>query len=157
MFARTFPYFLPLKRIIPAVHLAVYRATNGRLSSRLAGQPMLLLTTKGRHTGRRRVVPLLYVPDGEDMIVIGSNWGGRRNPDWYWNVRADPHARVQAGRRKTKVTAHIVTPEERPRVWSLVVAQYDRYENYKARTKGIREIPLVVLRPSSKEPVASSR
>ena len=147
MFARTFPYFTPLKRVIPAVHLAVYRATNGRVSSKLAGQHMLLLTTKGRSTGKRRVVPLLYVPDGDDMIVIGSNWGGQRNPDWYWNVLADPNARVQAGSRRRRVTARIVSREERARVWSLVTAQYPAYEDYAARTEGIREIPLVILSP----------
>ena len=147
MFARTFPYLLPLKRIIPAVHLAVYRATNGRLSSKLKGQHMLLLTTKGRHTGQRRTVPLLYVPDGDDMIVIGSNWAGPKSPGWYWNLLADPHARAQAGRRKTKVTAHVVTAEERPRIWSLVTEQYLPYKDYMARTESIREIPLVVLTP----------
>lgn len=147
MFARTFPYLTPLKRVIPAVHLAVYRATKGRVSSKLAGQHMLLLTTKGRRTGKRRVVPLLYVPDGDDMIVIGSNWGGQRNPDWYWNVLADSQARVQAGPRKRRVTAHVATAEERPRVWSLVTAQYPAYEDYAARTEGIREIPLVILTP----------
>jgi len=148
VFARTFPYFMPLKRMIPAVHQAVYRATNGRWSSRLAGQNMLLLTTKGRRTGVRRVVPLLYVPDGEAIIVIGSNWGGRRNPDWYWNVLADPHARVQAGPRKLRVEARIVGADERPRVWSLVTAQYPGYEAYAQRLGGIREIPLVVLTPA---------
>ena len=147
MFARTFPYFLPLKRIIPAVHLAVYRATNGRLSSKLAGQHMLLLTTKGRRTGKRRTVPLLYVPDGADMIVIGSNWGGQRNPDWYRNVLANPQACVQAGQRKRRMTARVVTTEERARVWSLVTAQYPAYVDYAARTLGIREIPLVILSP----------
>lgn len=138
---------MPLKRIIPAVHLAVYRATNGRISSKLAGQHMLLLTTKGRRTGKRRVVPLLYVPDGENMIVIGSNWAGERNPNWYWNVLADPHVRVQAGSRKSRVTAHVATAAERPLVWLLVTQQYPAYEDYARRTQGIREIPLVILTP----------
>lgn len=147
MFARTFPYFMPLKRIIPAVHLAVYRSTNGRLSSKLAGQYMLLLTTKGHRTGKRRTVPLLYVPDGDNMIVIASNWAGPRNPDWYSNVLAEANVRVQAGPRRRRATARIVAADERRRVWSLVTAQYPAYEGYARRTQGIREIPLVILTP----------
>lgn len=149
MFARTFPYFLPLKRLIPAVHLAVYRASNGRWSSRLAGQRMLLLTTTGRKTGERHVAPLLYVPDGAEMIVIGSNWGGRRNPDWYWNLLADPQARVQTGGRKLRVTARVSGGEERARAWALVTAQYPGYNEYACRLDGVREIPLVVLTPAA--------
>ena len=132
------------------MHIAVYRATNGRWSSKLAGQHMLLLTTTGRRSGKQRTVPLLYVPDGEEMIVIGSNWGGERNQDWYWNVLANPAATAQAGRRKRRVVAHVATEDEWPRVWSLVTAQYRGYEAYASRLEGVREIPLVILTPVRK-------
>lgn len=147
MFSRYFPYFLPLKRLIPAVHLAVYRATNGRWSSKLKGQHMLLLTTKGRRSGKERTVPLLYVPDGETMIVIGSNWGGENAPDWVSNIRAEPRVRVQTGKRTFRATARVAGGEERPRIWSLVTAQYPGYETYAKRLTGVREIPLVILTP----------
>ncbi len=147
MFQKTLPWFTPLKRVIPAVHLAVFRATNGRLSSKLAGQKMLLLTTTGHRSGKRRTVPLLYVDDGESMIVIGSNWGGPRDPLWVRNVRENPHVRAQVGARKRRVTAHLATPEERPRLWALVTAQYAGYKDYATRLDGVREIPLVVLTP----------
>ncbi len=147
MFSRHFPYFTPLKRIIPAVHVAVYRTTNGRWSSKLAGQHMLLLTTKGRRSGRKRTVPLLYVPDGENMIVIASNWGGPQNPAWVANVLADPSPRVQARSRKMKVTARAASPEERARVWQVVTTQYGGYESYAKRLEGVREIPLIILTP----------
>jgi deazaflavin-dependent oxidoreductase (nitroreductase family) len=147
VFARTFPYFLPLKRIIPAVHLAVYRATNGRISSKLAGQHMLLLTAKGRRTGKRRVVPLLYVPDGDDMIVIGSNWGGQHDPAWVANVLSDTKPRVQAYSQKLRVAAHLAQGDQRSRAWQLVTAQYPGYKAYATRLDGVREIPLVILTP----------
>ena len=147
MFQRTFPFFVPLKRVIPAVHLAIFRATNGRLSSKLSGQKMLLLTTTGRRTGRSHTVPLLYVEDGEAMIVIGSNWGGLRDPLWVSNLTENPAARVQVGARKRRVTAHVATPDERPRLWSLVTGQYPGYETYARRLGDVREIPLVVLTP----------
>ncbi|MEK7246960.1 MAG: nitroreductase family deazaflavin-dependent oxidoreductase [Chloroflexota bacterium] len=147
MFARTFPYFTPLKRIIPAAHLAVYRATNGRMSSKLAGQHMLLLTTKGRRTGKRRVVPLLYVPDGDDLIVIGSNWGGPAHPLWVRNLLANPEARVQVGPKKRRVTAQVASGPERERLWQLVTSTYAGYNDYAGRVGDAREIPLVVLTP----------
>jgi F420H(2)-dependent quinone reductase len=97
VFRRTLPYFTPLMRVIPAVHLAVYRLTNGRLSTKLAGQNMLILTTTGRRTGKPRTIPLLYIDDGEAMVVIGSNWGGNTHPQWVRNLSANPEARVQIG------------------------------------------------------------
>jgi deazaflavin-dependent oxidoreductase (nitroreductase family) len=147
VFSRYFPYFVPLKWLIPTVHLAIYRATNGRWSSKLKGQHMLLLTTRGRRSGRKHTVPLLYVPDGENMIVIGSNWGGEHAPAWVANVLADAKPRVQAGRRKTRVAAHLAQGDERARAWGLVTAQYPGYIEYAKRLEGVREIPLVVLRP----------
>lgn len=149
MFERTFPFFVPLKRIIPVVHLAVFRATNGRLGSKLAGQDMLLLTTTGRRSGKRRTVPLLYVPDGETYVVIGSNWAGPRHPLWVGNLLANPEARVQVGPKKRRVTAHIASGPERERLWRLVTSTYPGYEDYARRIGGVREIALVVLTPQT--------
>ncbi len=147
MFQRTFPFFAPLKRAIPAVHLAVYRLTNGRLSARLAGQKMLLLTTTGRRTGKPRTVPLLYVDDGEAMVVIGSNWGGPAHPMWVRNLLVKPEARVQIGPRKRRVTAGVASGPDRERLWQLVTSTYAGYKDYARRIGDAREIPLVVLTP----------
>jgi deazaflavin-dependent oxidoreductase (nitroreductase family) len=147
VFQRTFPFFTPLKRVIPAIHLAVYRLTNGRLSAKLAGQKMLLLTTTGRRTGKPRTVPLLYVDDGEAIVVIGSNWGGPAHPLWVRNLLANPEARVQIGARKGRVTASVASGPQRERLWSLVTAAYSGYQDYAQRIGGAREIPLVVLTP----------
>jgi deazaflavin-dependent oxidoreductase (nitroreductase family) len=147
MFQRTLPFFVPLKRVIPAVHLAVFRATNGRLSSKLAGQKMLLLTTTGRRTGKPRTVPLLYVDDGATIVVIGSNWGGPAHPMWVRNLLANPEARVQIGPRKRRVTASVASGAERERLWSLVTAAYPGYNAYATRLADKREIALVVLTP----------
>jgi len=145
--SRHFPYFTPLKWLIPAVHLAVYRATDGRWSSKLKGQHMLLLTTTGRRSGQKRTVPLLHVPAGKNMIVIGSNWGGSRSPDWVANIRANPEVSIQAGKRRVRATARVAEGEERARAWSLVTAQYAGYEAYAHRLRDVREIPLVILTP----------
>jgi deazaflavin-dependent oxidoreductase (nitroreductase family) len=145
VFQRAFPFFVPLKRVIPAIHLAVYRLTNGRLSSKLAGQKMLLLTTTGRLTGKRRTVPLLYVDDGEAIVVIGSNWGGPAHPLWVRNLLAKPEARVQIGPRKRRVMASVASGPERERLWQLVTSTYAGYQDYARRIGDAREIPLVVL------------
>lgn len=147
MFQRTLPWLTPLKRIIPAAHLAVYRLTDGRLSSKLAGQKMLLLTTTGRRTGKRRTVPLLYVDDGETIVLIGSNWGGPAHPMWVRNLLANPEARVQIGPRKRRVTASVAAGLERERLWKLVTSTYAGYKDYARRIGPAREIPLVVLTP----------
>ena len=147
MLQRTFPFFVPLKRIIPAIHLAVFRASNGRYGSRLAGQDMLLLTTTGRRSGKKRTVPLLYVPDGDTYVVIGSNWAGPKHPLWVGNLLANPEARVQVGPKRRKVTAKIASGAERERLWELVTRQYSEYNEYARRIGDRREIALVVLAP----------
>jgi deazaflavin-dependent oxidoreductase (nitroreductase family) len=147
VFQRTLPWFTPLKRVIPAVHLAVFRATNGRLSSKLAGQKMLLLTTTGRRTGKPRTVPLLYVDDGETIVLIGSNWGGPAHPLWVRNLLAKAEAKVQVRGRRRRVTAHVASGAERERLWSLVTAAYPGYNAYATRLADKREIALVVLTP----------
>jgi len=147
VFQGAFPFFVPLKPAIPALHLAVYRLTNGRLSARLAGQKMLLLTTTGRRTGKPRTVPLLYIDHGETMIVIGSNWGGPAHPMWVRNLLAKPAARVQIGPRKRRVTASVASGPERERLWQVVTGTYAGYKDYARRIADAGEIPLAVLTP----------
>jgi deazaflavin-dependent oxidoreductase (nitroreductase family) len=147
LFQRQFPYFVPLKRIIPAVHLAVFRLSGGRYGTLLAGHKMLLLTTKGRRSGKRWAVPLLYMEHDGRFLVIGSNWGGPRSPLWVANIAAEPHVRLRVGRRKLRATAHVASGEERDQLWSFVKENYDRYATYERRLGASREIPLVVLTP----------
>jgi deazaflavin-dependent oxidoreductase (nitroreductase family) len=84
--------------------------------------------------------------DGDQFIVIGSNWGGTKNPLWVANVVSNPSVRVQVGRRRMKATARVAPGEERARLWTRVTS-YDRYESYAKRLGETREIPLVVLTP----------
>jgi F420H(2)-dependent quinone reductase len=149
VFSRKLPWFLPLKRVIPFVHGAVFKASGGRLGTKLAGHKMLLLTTTGRRSGKRWTVPLLYMDDGDRYLVIGSNWGGEKDPLWVANVAANPAVRLRVGRRKVKATAHVAAGRERERLWTFVKQNYDRYENYERNLDGRREIPLVVLTPAS--------
>jgi F420H(2)-dependent quinone reductase len=126
-------------------HAAIYRASGGKLAGRMFNSPVLLLITTGRKTGRERTTPLLYLEDGENLVVVASVGGAPRNPDWYWNLKANPEARVQMQDRTLRVRAQEAEGEEKRRLWRRVVEMYPPYEDYQRRTE--REIPVFVLRP----------
>jgi deazaflavin-dependent oxidoreductase (nitroreductase family) len=126
----------------------LYRASGGRLGGRIrSGAPVLLLTTTGRKSGKRRTTPLLYLEDAGNYVVIASVGGAPRHPAWYLNLLANPMATIEVGRRKLAVTARTATPEERARLWRLAVQMYPGYDDYQARTS--REIPVVILAPGT--------
>ena len=109
--------------------------------------PVLLLTTTGRKTGEERTTPLLYLADGEDLVVVASNGGAPKHPAWLLNLRANPEATVEVGGRKLRVRAREAGPEEKERLWPKLVEMYGSYEDYRRRTD--REIPVVLLEPIS--------
>jgi F420H(2)-dependent quinone reductase len=132
------------QRAATKLHSFVYRATNGRLGGRLAGGPVLLLTTTGRRSGEERTVPLLYLRDGERFVVVGSNGGTASHPAWWLNLKANPEATVEIGRRKLRVRAEQAIQRDKERLWPRLVEMYGGYESYRERTN--REIPVVLLR-----------
>lgn len=130
-------------RRLSALHRVLYRATGGRVGRRLVRNDMLLLTTTGRRTGRRHTVPLLYLVDGDDPIVIAS-WGGRpTHPEWYQNLVADPCVEVQVRSERFRATARPLPEPERTTWFTRAVAAYPGYADYQARTD--RVIPVVRL------------
>jgi len=140
-------------RIWPALqrgaglHVRLYRATGGRIGWKVPGVRgrMLLLEHVGARTGRRRTTPLLYVEDGESLVVVASKGSFPRHPAWLHNLRANPETTVQVGRERRPVRARVAAPDEHDRLWAKAVAAWPGYEQYAARTE--REIPLVVLDP----------
>ncbi len=128
---------------LSTLHTFLYRATRGLIGRRLVNNDMLLLSTTGRSTGKTHTVPLLYLRDGEDLVVIAS-WGGRDNhPEWYLNLLANPEAKAQVNGKRIPVTANTAPPEQRSRLWPEVLQAYDGYRVYQSRTD--REIPVVIL------------
>ncbi len=130
------------------LHRAIYTRTGGRLGSKLMGMHMLLLTTTGRKSGLPRTLPLACFPDGDDLVVVGSNNGQAQHPAWFMNLQQDPEARIRFGRDERRVRAEVATGEERARLWTWLVNQNSMYAKYEKRTT--REIPVVVLRPGPK-------
>ena len=126
-------------------HAAIYRASGGKVAGRMFNSPDLLLITTGRKTGKERTSPLLYLEDGENLVVVGSVGGAPKHPDWYWNLKANPEARVQIKDRTQRVRAEEAKDEQKRRLWRRLVEMYPPYEDYQRRTR--REIPVFVLRP----------
>lgn len=142
------PYSRPIvaaQRAATKLHSFVYRATGGKVAGRIFGSPILLLITTGRKTGERRTSPLLYLQDGEDLVLVASNGGAPVHPAWYLNLRANPEATVEIEQRRIRVWAEEASPEEKERLWPRLVAMYSDYETYRRRTD--RDIPVVVLKP----------
>lgn len=128
-----------------AVDRRLIMASGGKLNTTFAW-PCLLLKTTGAKTGKERTVPLLYLRDGDNFVLIASRGGDARHPTWYVNLKANPEAEVFVGGEYVKCTASDAEGEERKRLWEKAVGVYDGYEKYKKRA-GEREIPVVVLRP----------
>jgi F420H(2)-dependent quinone reductase len=107
---------------------------------------MLLLDHVGAKSGTLRTSPLLYVPDGENVVLVASKGGFPKHPAWFHNLRANPETYVRVGAERRRVRARTATVGERPRLWDAAVAVWPGYEDYRRRTD--REIPLVVLEPA---------
>lgn len=105
--------------------------------------PCLLLTTRGRKTGRQLTMPLIYGKDGDEYVIAGSKGGAPQNPAWVFNLEADPNVGVQVARDRFDGTARIASGSERARLWEMMVGVYPPYRDYQARTD--REIPVVVV------------
>jgi deazaflavin-dependent oxidoreductase (nitroreductase family) len=135
-------------RALSKAHLIIHRLSRGRLLGRLAGMPVLLLTTTGRRSGKARTTPLTFFREGQDLVVIASNGGADRPPDWSLNLEDDPHAVVQIGRDQLTVIARPASPEERERLWVRITATYSGYAEYQEKTA--RRIPVVILTPTAK-------
>jgi deazaflavin-dependent oxidoreductase (nitroreductase family) len=137
----------PVLNRLMGVHTWVYRASGGRLGRRIPGlrAPMLLLDHVGAKSGTKRTSPLVYVEDGDDVVLIASKGGYPKHPAWFHNLKANPDTTVQIGTETRRVHARVATDAERPRLWKKAVAIYSGYEGYQERTD--RKIPLVILEP----------
>jgi deazaflavin-dependent oxidoreductase (nitroreductase family) len=147
------PYVGKIIKTMSTVHLALYRWTGGLLGSKWRvgsafpwGIPVLLLTTVGRKSGLPRTLPLLFIEDGNKIIVVASKGGLPGDPLWYKNLVATPECAVQIKRRKMKMSARTASPEEREALWPKLVAHYPDFASYATWTDRI--IPVVVLEPA---------
>ena len=130
-------------RVAPAIDRLLVRITRGRLSTAV-GFPTLILTTIGAKTGQVRTTPLIYLPIGDQIVLVASNGGGPRHPGWYHNLRARPDVSALVRGVAASYTAREATGDERAALWAQAAALYPGYITYQQRTAG-RSIPIVVL------------
>jgi len=127
------------------LNIPLYRLSGGRIGGRINRAPVLLLTTTGRKSGLQRTAPVVYLADGENLVVIGSNAGHNRTPAWSLNLQANPDAEVEVRRERRSVRARVTEGEERADLWRKHNEQYSGFDEYEARTD--RDIALFVLEP----------
>lgn len=133
-------------RAFTAAHVALFRLTGGRGFNRSPfGSPILLLTATGRQSGKSRTVPVTYLRDGNDLVVIGSGGGSARHPAWAVNLRANPTAQVELDGTRQAVRAEWTRGAERERLWLEVKTRYPSFAGYERRTT--RQIPVIELHP----------
>jgi F420H(2)-dependent quinone reductase len=138
-----------LGRRSASMHVAAYRRSGGRLGGHIPGWPqarIALVDHTGARSGVKRTSPLMYMSDGESIVVMGSKAGQPTHPAWFYNLKAHPETTVQTGRTRREVRARVAGPEERERLWGRFLELYPPAEAYQ-RNAGARQIPIVVLEP----------
>ncbi|MGB1252548.1 MAG: nitroreductase/quinone reductase family protein [Candidatus Promineifilaceae bacterium] len=137
-------------RVLHPIDGAIIRWSKGRTSAAavLAGLPVVSLTATGAKSGKKRTLPLIGIPDGDNIVLIASNWGQQKHPAWYYNVRTNPDVSVGFEGGDYAFTAREVTDSaERADLWNKAVKLYAGYNAYRQRASH-RQIPIVLLSPA---------
>jgi deazaflavin-dependent oxidoreductase (nitroreductase family) len=120
-----------------------FRANGGKLGGNFEGAPVLLLHTTGAKSGKERVNPMMYLADGDRILVFATKAGADTNPDWYHNLVANPQVEVELGTERFAATATVLHGEERDRFYAAQAKRYPGFKEYEQRTS--RVIPVVAL------------
>jgi len=133
-------------RTFMALGTYLYKISKGKIGGRIAGLEVLLLTTTGRKTGKKRTTPLGYFKDHQgSYIIIGSNAGFDTHPAWFHNLKRQPHVTIQVKDTQLEVNAEVAEPKTRNQLWAQLIKLAPFYDNYTKKTS--REIPVVILHP----------
>jgi deazaflavin-dependent oxidoreductase (nitroreductase family) len=132
-------------RRLGKLNVPVYRLSGGRVGGRVGRAPVLLLTTTGRKSGQLRTAPVVYLAAGDDVALIDTNAGNAKVPAWSLNLKANPEAEVELGRKRMRMRARVAAGEERAGLWARHIEQYSGFDEYEAKLD--REISVFVLEP----------
>ncbi len=122
-----------------------FRANEGRVGGNFEGAPLLLLHTTGAKSGAERINPMMYLADGDRYLVFASKAGAPTNPDWYYNLKANPLATIEVGTRTLAVAATDLEGAERSRMYDKQAELYSGFATYQENTD--RVIPVIALTP----------
>ncbi len=123
--------------------IEAFRANGGKVGGMWEGRPLLLLTTTGAKSGQRRTTPVMYLHDGDRLLVFASKGGAPANPAWYHNLLAHPEVTVEVGTETFEATATPLTGEERDRLYARQAELYPQFGQYQSRAT--RKIPVIAL------------
>jgi len=126
-----------------ARHIRRYVQSGGTAGHHWRGVSTLLLTTRGRKSGKLRRTALIYGRDGDRYLVVASRGGAAQHPSWYLNLVEHPEVEVQVGADRFVARARTASPQEKPGLWRLMASIWPDYDRYQTRTA--REIPVVIL------------
>jgi deazaflavin-dependent oxidoreductase (nitroreductase family) len=148
LLAATRPMAWLFARVLHRLDGPVLRRSGGRrsLTSALTGLPIVELTAVGARSGEPRTLPIIGVPDGDRLVLVASNYGQRRNPGWYHNLKANPRCSIVFRGQRYEMDAYEADGEERERLWELDVSVYPPRNQYAGRAG--RRIPVLVLQPA---------
>ena len=132
-------------KMFVATHVAIFRATGGRIGSSMQGGKVLLLTTTGNRSGKQRTVPVMQFDDDGRRYVVASFAGSPEHPAWFKNLQKTPEVGVEVRGERYRARAEVVSAEERARLWQKIVAQAPNFAEYEKKTQG-RQIPIVELK-----------
>lgn len=132
-------------KLFGGLHATLIRRSGGKVGGKFRGAPVLLLTTTGRKSGQARTSPLLYLRDGDNLVVVASYGGDDRYPAWYHNLVANPEVSAEVDGDKVQLRASVADAATKARLWPELVKMYKTYDSYQKKTD--REIPVVLLSP----------
>jgi F420H(2)-dependent quinone reductase len=125
----------------------VYELSGGRLWNTFLGGPVAILTVVGRKSGVVRKIPLLFLKHGDNVVMTASKGGMSKLPVWYHNVVAADTVDIQIGSDKKTYRMREANEQEETTLWPLLEAMYPDYKEYRARTEGVRNIPVLIFTP----------
>jgi F420H(2)-dependent quinone reductase len=141
--------FFKIFRFFLAINVFLYRLTGGKFGNRVQGLPVLLLTTIGRKTGKKRITPLGYLEHDGSYVITATNAGFDTHPAWFHNLKSRPQVALQIGDKQSTAMAELANPTLRQQLWAKFVERAPGYGAYEKRTT--REIPVVLLRLVSEQ------
>jgi deazaflavin-dependent oxidoreductase (nitroreductase family) len=127
-------------KLFTKINVFVYKLSGGRLMNKLSGMPIVVITMTGAKSGRRKTIPLMYVPHDQGFILVASQGGAPKHPAWYYNLVKYPQIDITYDGQTRKFTARQVDDEEKAALWPTCVEYYPPYDQYQKRTE--RNIPV---------------
>jgi deazaflavin-dependent oxidoreductase (nitroreductase family) len=124
-------------------HARLFAKTSGGFLGRWMGSPVLVIEVVGRKSGKLRRVPIIYMPDGDRIVVVAANGGNDRTPAWWLNLRETGEADIVIGAERRHVSARVAEGDEREDLWERFAKVYPGIDEYKTFTD--RTLPVIVL------------